>query len=100
MLDALGFGSKRLSGSLTIILTHRGSTESAAFSEHLIAKADLAITVPDNLTFEEAATLGVGISTVVSCAIVELSSLKLCICDTVNTDPLMGKKRDKGFISF
>lgn len=71
-LGTLGLDSQKLGSLLTIILNARGSTESAAFSEYLIAKADLAITVPDNLTFEEAATLGVGLSTVVSCALVEL----------------------------
>lgn len=71
-LDTLGLDSSRLGILLTIILNNRGSTESAAFSEYLIAKADLAITVPDNLTLEEAATLGVGLSTVVSCALVKL----------------------------
>lgn len=63
---------KDLMGLLTMLLCNRGSTESAAFSEYLIAKADLAITVPDNLTFEEAATLGVGLSTVVSGVLVKL----------------------------
>lgn len=67
-----GLDSHRLGSLLTVILNNRGSTESAAFSEYLIAKADLAITVPDNLTFEEAATLGVGLSTVVSCALLRL----------------------------
>ncbi|KAL2159530.1 hypothetical protein VTH06DRAFT_2535 [Thermothelomyces fergusii] len=35
-----------------------------AFAEYIIAKGDLQIKIPDNLTDEEAATLGVGISTV------------------------------------
>lgn len=36
-----------------------------AFGEYAVAKGDLQIKIPDNLSFEEAATLGVGISTVV-----------------------------------
>ncbi|OTB10679.1 hypothetical protein K445DRAFT_322801 [Daldinia sp. EC12] len=38
--------------------------EDGAFAEHIVAKAALAIKVPDNLTMEQASTLGVGISTV------------------------------------
>ncbi|CAN8105197.1 unnamed protein product [Discula destructiva] len=40
------------------------STENAAFAEYIIAPTHLTIKVPDNLTFEEAATLGVGLTTV------------------------------------
>lgn len=38
--------------------------EDGAFAERIAAKADVAIRIPDNLSFEEAATLGVGIITV------------------------------------
>lgn len=38
--------------------------EGGAFAEYIIVKGDLQIKTPDNLTDEEAATLGVGISTV------------------------------------
>ncbi|KZF20177.1 oxidoreductase-like protein [Xylona heveae TC161] len=38
--------------------------EDGAFAEHIAAKGDLQIKIPDNLSFEEAATLGVGITTV------------------------------------
>lgn len=38
-----------------------------AFGEYIVTKGDLQIKIPDNLSFGEAATLGVGISTVVSC---------------------------------
>lgn len=38
--------------------------EDGAFAEFIIAKADLQIRMPDHLSFEEAATLGVGVSTV------------------------------------
>jgi NADPH:quinone reductase-like Zn-dependent oxidoreductase len=40
--------------------------EDGAFAEYIVVKADLQIKIPDNLTDEEAATLGVGIATVVS----------------------------------
>ncbi|KAI1808887.1 putative zinc-binding oxidoreductase ToxD [Daldinia bambusicola] len=40
------------------------NSEDGAFAEHIVAKAALAIKVPDNLTMEQASTLGVGISTV------------------------------------
>ena len=39
--------------------------QDGAFAEYIMVKGDLAIKIPDNLTDEEAATLGVGISTVV-----------------------------------
>lgn len=38
--------------------------ETGAFAEHILAKGDLQIKIPENLSFEEASTLGVGISTV------------------------------------
>jgi len=38
--------------------------EDGAFGEIITAKGDLQIKIPDNLSFEEAATLGVGITTV------------------------------------
>lgn len=43
-----------------------GSTDTGAFGEYTLAKGNLQIKLPGNLTFEEAATLGVGITTVVS----------------------------------
>jgi NADPH:quinone reductase-like Zn-dependent oxidoreductase len=39
--------------------------DGGAFAEYIIAKADVQIKIPDNLSDEEAATLGVGITTVV-----------------------------------
>jgi NADPH:quinone reductase-like Zn-dependent oxidoreductase len=39
--------------------------DGGSFAEYIIAKGDLQIKIPDNLSDEEAATLGVGISTVV-----------------------------------
>ena len=38
--------------------------EYGAFAEYIVVKGDLQIHIPDNLSFQEAATLGVGISTV------------------------------------
>lgn len=40
--------------------------DGGAFGEYAVVKGDLQIKIPDNLSFEEAATLGVGVSTVVS----------------------------------
>ncbi|KAI9826261.1 MAG: hypothetical protein M1826_006683 [Phylliscum demangeonii] len=37
--------------------------EDGAFTDHLVAKGDLQIKIPENLSFEEAATVGVGITT-------------------------------------
>ena len=39
--------------------------ENGTFAEYLVAKGDVQTKVPDNLSDEEAATLGVSISTVV-----------------------------------
>ncbi|KAL4940481.1 hypothetical protein BDV06DRAFT_196588 [Aspergillus oleicola] len=38
--------------------------EDGAFAEYIVAKGDLQMRIPDNLSFEEASTLGVGIVTV------------------------------------
>lgn len=38
--------------------------EDGTFAEYIVAKGDIQIHIPDNLSFQEAATLGVGISTV------------------------------------
>lgn len=40
--------------------------EDGAFAEYIMVKGDLAIKIPDNVSNEEAATLGIGICTVVS----------------------------------
>jgi NADPH:quinone reductase-like Zn-dependent oxidoreductase len=37
--------------------------EDGAFAEYITAKGDLQIKIPENLSFEEASTLGVGITT-------------------------------------
>lgn len=42
--------------------------DGGTFGEYIIVKGDLQIKTPDNLSDEEAATLGVGVSTVVSVA--------------------------------
>lgn len=44
---------------------NRVDHETGAFSEYLITKANVQIKVPDNLSFEEAATLGVATFTCV-----------------------------------
>jgi NADPH:quinone reductase-like Zn-dependent oxidoreductase len=38
--------------------------QDGAFAEYIVAKGDIQIRIPDNLSFQEAATLGVGITTV------------------------------------
>lgn len=38
--------------------------ENGAFAEYIVAKADMQMRIPDGVSFEEAATLGVGITTV------------------------------------
>jgi NADPH:quinone reductase-like Zn-dependent oxidoreductase len=38
--------------------------EDGACAEYVVAKGDIQMHIPDNMTFEEAATLGVGITTV------------------------------------
>ncbi len=38
--------------------------EDGAFAEYIVAKGDIQIRIPPEITFEEAATLGVGITTV------------------------------------
>jgi NADPH:quinone reductase-like Zn-dependent oxidoreductase len=38
--------------------------EDGAFAEYIVAKGDIQMHIPDNLSFQEAATLGVGINTV------------------------------------
>lgn len=37
--------------------------EDGAFANHITAKGDVQIKIPENLSFEEASTLGVGITT-------------------------------------
>ncbi|KAI0901498.1 oxidoreductase-like protein [Annulohypoxylon nitens] len=48
-------------------MVHGGNTnrpEEGAFAEHIVVNPSLAIKIPDNLPIEEAATLGVGVTTV------------------------------------
>ncbi|KAK3323916.1 chaperonin 10-like protein [Cercophora scortea] len=44
--------------------SNRVQFEDGSFAEYIVAKGDLQIKTPDNLTDEQAATLGVGVSTV------------------------------------
>jgi NADPH:quinone reductase-like Zn-dependent oxidoreductase len=46
--------------------------ENGGFAEYIVAKGDVQIKTPDNVTDEEAATLGISIATVVS---VDLTSI-------------------------
>ena len=46
------------------LLGNHSNHEDGAFAEHVTAKGDLQIKIPDYMTFEEAATLGAGIITV------------------------------------
>lgn len=48
--------------------SNQSQPEDGAFAEYIVVKGDVQIKIPDNLTDEEAATLGVGVSTVVSCS--------------------------------
>ncbi|KAL1861079.1 hypothetical protein Plec18170_001594 [Paecilomyces lecythidis] len=48
-------------------VTHGGDAynkENGAFAEHILAKANLANKIPDNLSFEDASTLALGLATV------------------------------------
>ena len=49
----------------TVVRRNPVQPESGSFAEYLVAKGDVQIKVPDNLSDEEAATLGISISTVV-----------------------------------
>jgi NADPH:quinone reductase-like Zn-dependent oxidoreductase len=42
--------------------------ENGAFANYIVAKGDVQLKTPDNITDEEAATLGISITTVVSFA--------------------------------
>ena len=47
--------------------THGGNKtnkEDGSFAEYLVAKEGIQLKIPDNVSFEDAATLGVGISTI------------------------------------
>ncbi|PYH85369.1 oxidoreductase [Aspergillus uvarum CBS 121591] len=62
--------------------------EDGAFAEYIVAKADLSTKIPANLSFQEAATLGVGITTVGQAL---YQSLKLAppTAPTANPEPLL-----------
>jgi len=54
-------------GDRVAAFAHGGNSvqpEDGAFAEYVVVKGDTAIRLPDNMTFQEGATLGVGISTV------------------------------------
>lgn len=50
--------------SVLFAIGNHSNHEDGAFAEHVAAKGDLQIKIPDFMTFEEAATLGAGIITV------------------------------------
>ncbi len=54
-------------GDRVMGIVHGGNSiqpEDGAFAEYILAKGDIQAHIPDNMSFEEAATLGVGITTV------------------------------------
>jgi NADPH:quinone reductase-like Zn-dependent oxidoreductase len=59
--------------------------EDGAFAENIVAKGDIQIRIPDNLSFQEAATLGVGITTVGQAL---YQSLKLALPTQPIADPV------------
>jgi NADPH:quinone reductase-like Zn-dependent oxidoreductase len=46
------------------VLANSRNHQDGAFAQHVTAKGDLQIRIADNISFEEAATFGVGITTV------------------------------------
>lgn len=55
---------------------NQGVPEDGTFAEWIVVKGDLAIAVPERLSDEEAATLGIGITTVVSVSHVTTTTTK------------------------
>lgn len=62
ILEAIGSGLSEQKGSN--IHFHSNDPESGAFGDYVVASSDIQLKIPDNVSFEEAATLGVGITTV------------------------------------
>lgn len=48
----------------SVLCRNNAQPDSGSFGEYAVAKADVALRIPDNLSFEQAATLGVSITTV------------------------------------
>lgn len=62
-----GVNKKWKKGDRIAGMAHGGNSyepEDGAFAEFIAVKADVGIRIPDNVSFEEAATLGVGVFTV------------------------------------
>ncbi|KAL2834568.1 hypothetical protein BJY01DRAFT_239145 [Aspergillus pseudoustus] len=59
--------------------------QDGAFAEYIVAKGDIQIRIPDNLSFQEAATLGVGITTVGQSL---YQSLELALPESPIKDPV------------
>lgn len=62
MCEAIGSGLSTKKGSDT--RCDSNDAERGAFGDYILVDPDIQLTVPDNVSFEEAATLGVGITTV------------------------------------
>lgn len=52
--------------SWQLLHSDRLQLENGAFANYIVAKGDVQLKTPDNITDEEAATLGISITTVVS----------------------------------
>lgn len=62
-----GYNKEWKEGDRISGMVHGGNKlqpEDGAFAEHIVAKADVAWRIPESMSFEEGATLGVGILTV------------------------------------
>jgi NADPH:quinone reductase-like Zn-dependent oxidoreductase len=63
-----------------LILGHAANYANGSFREYLLADADLLMRLPDHLSFAEASTLGMGVSTAAQ-ALYQWLSLPLPACD-------------------
>lgn len=64
---------------------NRANHESGSFAVYAIAKAAVQRKIPYNMSFEEAATLGVAIMTVVSQTQAKKGEREICIYDQILT---------------
>ncbi|KAF9890023.1 hypothetical protein FE257_006703 [Aspergillus nanangensis] len=62
--------------------------EDGAFAEYIVAKGDIQIVIPESLSFEEAATMGVGILTVGQ-ALYQRMGLALPTSPTTKSEPIL-----------
>ncbi|KAI9769514.1 MAG: hypothetical protein M1840_003991 [Geoglossum simile] len=54
----------RIAGFVHGGIANQDQLEDGAFAEYIVARGDIQIPIPENMSFEEAATLGVGVTTV------------------------------------